>query len=118
MMGNHDTTGTVAELPPAESSDGSLPKRIWYRRVFFQATIVGLCAFLARAGTIQCDAIDWRGWPTDAVSGHGRQLPLVLHDGSHMCSGQRFVEQDWAKKCPYFWDYRILYIRGKFVCEQ
>ncbi|VUC28103.1 unnamed protein product [Clonostachys rosea] len=34
----------VAELP----SSATLPvKRIWYRRVFFQATIVGFCAFLA-----------------------------------------------------------------------
>lgn len=45
-MGNSKPLrGAVTELPPSEVS--SLPKKVWYRRVFFQATVVGLCAFLA-----------------------------------------------------------------------
>lgn len=44
-MGNDaPLTETALELG---ERDGPVGKRTWYRRVFFQATIVGLCAFLA-----------------------------------------------------------------------
>ena len=44
-MGNDSPPSeTTVEVGGVKAETG---KRIWYRRVFFQATIVGLCAFLA-----------------------------------------------------------------------
>lgn len=116
----------VQEIAAELGSSANLPvKRIWYRRVFFQATIVGFCAFLAPglynamqstgAGGAQTPylvMLEYSNCPWThrllTTLKQGCECSSRSYDGHHLFSWKCGCEQDRFKECVDLWHYGLV----------